>query len=169
MQHYACFQKASKRQVNSCTKTKFFSLIIYLNFGSGVRHFPGDFHSSPQTESNVSFSTRSNTSEWYCTGYYVGAGIPIQIDVVEQQGASDWCVRVGCHSDDLKNCDELRRWHHISIRKTLENETMTMSSAFGGLLFVESPDDESSSITIRMHDVVLTPTYDLLDSNRTNP
>ena len=41
-----------------------------------------------------------------------------------------------------------------------------MSSAFGGLLFLESPEDEESSITINIHHVVLTPTYDLTDPNR---
>jgi hypothetical protein len=41
-----------------------------------------------------------------------------------------------------------------------------MSSPFGGLLFLESPDGPSNSITVRIHNVVLTPTYDLADSNR---
>ena len=34
-------------------------------------------------------------------GYYVVAGIPIQIDVLEQTGQTGWTARVGCHSDDL--------------------------------------------------------------------
>lgn len=41
-----------------------------------------------------------------------------------------------------------------------------MSSAFGGLLFFQSPNNESSSITVNLHHVVLTPTYDLTDPNR---
>jgi len=41
-----------------------------------------------------------------------------------------------------------------------------MSSAFGGLLFLQSPGSESSSITVNLHHVVLTPTYDLTDPNR---
>lgn len=31
----------------------------------------------------------------------MAAGIPIQIDVVEQVGTTGWSARVGCHSDDL--------------------------------------------------------------------
>lgn len=42
-----------------------------------------------------------------------------------------------------------------------------MSSAFGGLLFLQSPDDESNSITVNLHYVVLTPTYYLMEPNRT--
>ena len=41
-----------------------------------------------------------------------------------------------------------------------------MSSAFGGLLFLESPEGQSNSIAVRLHHVVLTPTYDLTDPNR---
>ena len=41
-----------------------------------------------------------------------------------------------------------------------------MSSAFGGLLFFESPASGASSITVNLHHVVLTPTYDITDPNR---
>jgi hypothetical protein len=41
-----------------------------------------------------------------------------------------------------------------------------MNSAFGGLLFLQSPEGESNSITINLHHVVLTPTYDITDQNR---
>lgn len=41
-----------------------------------------------------------------------------------------------------------------------------LSSAFGGLLFLESPEGESNSIKVRLHHVVLTPMYDLTDPNR---
>jgi hypothetical protein len=41
-----------------------------------------------------------------------------------------------------------------------------MSSAFGGLLFLQSPEGESNSITVILHHVVLTPTYDIMDPNR---
>jgi len=41
-----------------------------------------------------------------------------------------------------------------------------MNSAFGGLLFLQSPEGESSSIRVNIHHVVLTPTYDLTDPNR---
>ena len=41
-----------------------------------------------------------------------------------------------------------------------------MSSAFGGLLFLQSPEGNSNSITVNLHHVVLTPTFDLTDANR---
>jgi hypothetical protein len=41
-----------------------------------------------------------------------------------------------------------------------------MCSAFGGLLFLESPGENSSSITVNIHQVVLTLSYNLADPNR---
>ncbi|CAF1503058.1 unnamed protein product [Adineta steineri] len=131
----------------------------------GIRNFPGDFDRPPNI-CNVQCHIESKANEWYCTGYYVAAGVPIQIDVLDQSGATGWSARVGCHSDDLGNCDELRRWPCISIRKPLSDKTIQMNSAFGGLLFLQSPGDEPSSITVNLHHVVLTLTYDITDSNR---
>jgi len=34
-------------------------------------------------------------------GYYVAAHIPIEINVLEQVGACEWSVQIGCHTDDL--------------------------------------------------------------------
>ena len=52
------------------------------------------------------------------------------------------------------------------VNHYLMNSTVQMNSAFGGLLFLQSPEGESSSITVNLHHVVLTPTYDLTDPNR---
>jgi hypothetical protein len=102
----------------------------------------------------------------FISEYYVAAGTSITIDVVEQEGASGWLVRIGCHNDDLKNCDEFRRWNCVSICKLLTTESIEMCSPFGGLLFLESPDKNSNSITINIHRVVLTLSYNLSDPNR---
>jgi len=103
---------------------------------------------------------------FFFLGYYVAAGTPIQIDIVAQQGATGWTARIGCHSDDLKNCNEYRRWNCISICKSLTNRSVQMCSAFGGLLFLDSPDEGFNSITMHLHRVVLTPCYYLADPNR---
>ncbi|CAF3443400.1 unnamed protein product [Rotaria socialis] len=132
----------------------------------GIANFPGDFSHPPVTETHVIFHIESNANEWYCTGYYAVAGIPIQIDVLECMGAMGWSIRIGCHSDHLENCEELRRWSCISINKPLVGNSIQMSSAFGGLIFLQSPNGESNSITVRLHHVVLTLTYDSMDPNR---
>jgi hypothetical protein len=99
-------------------------------------------------------------------GYYVAAGTSIQIDVVERDGATGWSARIGCHSDNIGDCNEFRRWNCISICKPLTSESIEMCSAFGGLLFLESPDEGSNSITVNIHQAVLAPCYNLSDDNR---
>ncbi|CAF1104715.1 unnamed protein product [Rotaria sordida] len=126
-----------------------------------------DFDDSLCIETDVTVNIQSKAAnEWFCIGYYVPAGITIQIVVSEQIGASGWSARIGCHSNDLVSCNELRRWHCISTCKSLSGTTVQMSSAFGGLLFLESPAGESNSISVSLQNVVLTPTYDLMDSDR---
>ncbi|CAF4250193.1 unnamed protein product [Rotaria sp. Silwood2] len=147
----------------------------------GINEFPGDFDDTPSMETDVMVNIQSNNNEWYCTGMFKlvkiikeykdnevppSAGTTIQIDVSEQAGARGWSARIGCHDDDLRECDELRRWHCISICKPLSGSSIKMSSAFGGLLFLESPAGKSNSISVNLQNVVLTPTYDLMDSNR---
>ncbi|CAF1139191.1 unnamed protein product [Rotaria sp. Silwood1] len=93
-----------------------------------MTNFPRDFNQPPSTETNVKRHIQSNFSEWFSTGmkednqtvecspaytsqclrfllgYYVAAGISIQIDVLEQVGATGWSARIGYHSDDLEVC-----------------------------------------------------------------
>ncbi|CAF1025581.1 unnamed protein product [Didymodactylos carnosus] len=128
-----------------------------------IMMFPGDFKQTPNIHTNVSWQISSHTSEWHCTGFYVVAGVPIQIEV--QDGNPDgWQVRIGCHNDDLRNCEELRRWPCISICKPLTNN-VHMCSAYGGLLFLQSSEGDNN-ISVRIHHVVQTPVYDLKDPNR---
>ncbi|CAF1174913.1 unnamed protein product [Rotaria sp. Silwood1] len=139
---------------------------LYNIKAPGIDEFPGDFDETPLMETNVTVHIESKRSEWYCTGYYVAAGTTIKIYVLKQVGATGWSARIGCHDDDLKECDELRRWNYISICKPLSSTTVEMSSAFGGLLFLESPTGESNSISVKLWNVVRTLTYDLMDSDR---
>jgi len=131
-----------------------------------VDHFPGDFKEPPQFESGVVCTVESSARQWFCTGYYVAAGITIQVNIVDSQGAKGWSARIGCHSDDLRNCNEYRRWNCISITKPLVQQSTDLSSAFGGLLFLESPEANSSVITVSISRVVLAPCYNTADANR---
>ncbi|CAF4229422.1 unnamed protein product [Rotaria sp. Silwood2] len=92
---------------------------------------------------------------------------PIQDKSCREQSTgicSILCVLPGIKAPG--NCDELRRWPCISVCKPLASKHVRLNSAFGGLLFLESPEGEMNSITILLHHVVLTPTYDLTDPNR---
>lgn len=68
--------------------------------------------------------------------------------------------------DCVQNCNEYRRWPHVSARITLATPSMQIGSAFGGLLFLESFNHDHHSITLRLRNVVVTPMYDVKNSDR---
>jgi hypothetical protein len=45
----------------------------------------------------------------------VAAGIPIQIDVLEQVGTAGWSARIGCHTDDLGVCLHVNIVFHSTV------------------------------------------------------
>ncbi|CAF1043285.1 unnamed protein product [Didymodactylos carnosus] len=128
-----------------------------------IMMFPGDFKETPYIYPDASWQIESHTSEWHCTGFYVVAGVPIEIEVLDGKPGG-WQVRIGCHSDDLRNCAELRRWSCISVCKPLTNK-VRMYSAYGGLLFLQSSEG-NNNISIQIHHVVQAPVYDLNDPDR---
>ncbi len=71
---------------------------------------------------------------------------------------SGWWVRIGAHTDELTELEELKRWPVItSSRKLARN--MSFSSPFGGLVYFESPG--ASSLSLVISNVVEAPFIDL--------
>lgn len=101
---------------------------------------------------------KSKYDEFHCTGCYLAAGGCAQITVVEGN-PSGWEVRVGAHTDDLTSMDEIRRWPQLSVAVKLK-KSVSLTSAFGGLIYVESPKG-TSSIRLKIESVLEAPYYDL--------
>lgn len=101
---------------------------------------------------------KSKFDEFHCTGCYLAAGGCAQITVVEGN-PSGWEVRVGSHTDDLTTMDEIRRWPQLSVAVKLK-KSVSLTSAFGGLIYVESPKG-NSSIRIKIESVLEAPYFDL--------
>lgn len=101
---------------------------------------------------------KSKYDEFHCTGCYLAAGGCAQITVIEGN-PSGWEIRVGAHTDDLTQMDELKRWPQLSVAMKLK-KTMSLTSAFGGLIYLNSPKG-TSSIRIKLESVLEAPYYDL--------
>jgi hypothetical protein len=78
--------------------------------------------------------------------------------VVEGNPAG-WEIRVGAHTDDLTTMEEIRRWPQLSVAMKLK-KSMSVTSAFGGLIYLESPKG-NSSIRVKIESVLEAPYYDL--------
>lgn len=87
----------------------------------GIKEFPGDFENSPTRLNDIQLEIKNSFDSWHSTGkyrfhattdvrkklfvifsgYYVAAGTPVQINVLQIVGPAGWKARIGCHSDSL--------------------------------------------------------------------
>ena len=84
-------------------------------------------------------------------------------DDYQNQGA--WSVCIGCHRDNLTNCSEWRRWPDVVVEKSLDNQSIALSSPFGGLIYLRSHKETHSHsvIDVELHNAVPAPHFDLKD------
>jgi hypothetical protein len=124
-----------------------------------IDEFPGNYQSLdlPCT-TTVIVEIKSKYDEFHCTGYYIMADSTVRVTVLEGNYAG-WELRVGCHTDDLSKMNVLKRWPLISSTIKLSKYS-TITSAYGGLIYLESPKG-NSRIRIKLENVVEAPYYDL--------
>ena len=64
------------------------------------------------------------------------AGATLLINSKSGANIKDWSILIGCHSDDLSGCSELKRWPCVTIQKQLLSDLVILSSPFGGNLYL---------------------------------
>ncbi len=123
-----------------------------------INEFPGDFNDTP-TKVTATIEIKSKFNEFHCTGYYMVAGTNIEIEVLEGN-VGGWEVRIGGHTDDLSSMDNgLKRWPVVTVQQKLR-KMMRISSAFGGIVYLDSPNG-LSVLKLKLVNVVETPFLDL--------
>lgn len=131
-------------------------------FPGSILNIPSQNQQVPQQNSPHLFTkiieVKSKFDEFHCTGCYLAASGCAQITVVEGNPAG-WEIRVGGHTDDLTTMEEIRRWPQLSVAMKLK-KSMSVTSAFGGLIYLESPKG-NSSIRVKIESVLEAPYYDL--------
>lgn len=90
-------------------------------------------------------------ARWVSTGLYAPPGSVVTITAPDK--ASQSCaVRIGSHTDTLWHLPQWERFPDISMRRPLSAETTRIASPFGGLIYVDVPEELSkataSSVTI---------------------
>jgi len=125
----------------------------------GCDRFPGDFSSSPPLKC-VSVEFSANREEIHSTGVYAPAGQVIQVDVLSGSSDDKWTLLVGAHKDILSG-DSLRRWPNVQITKKLTKTSHSLSSPFGGLVYLQSPNAVNSFIRVQLSNVVDAPQFTL--------
>ena len=140
---------------------------VYQKFSScGIRvkapyleEFPGNFSDLEKPEATCAVITiKSKFDEFHSTGYYIAGGELVKIVVLEGN-PNGWEVRVGCHTDELSTEKIMHRWPLVTTSVKLK-KSFNLSSAFGGLIYLESPKG-NSTIKIKFENVIEAPYYDV--------
>jgi len=88
----------------------------------------------------------------HSTGLYAAAGSTVTVALLGNAAAGDLKLRIGAHSDKLWHKDRWPRVPEITRTFTLKSGTTKAANAFGGLVYVEVPNQARASrqvVTIR--------------------
>jgi len=131
----------------------------------GVDLFPGDFPTDPPLKSHT-LELHSEREDFHLTACYLPAGQTLNVEVISGNEEQDWQLLIGCHTDRLKNQDHLRRWPVVSNRVRLTQKTLELSTPFGGLIYLISPNKENQRLSVKLENVVASPTFTLTKSEK---
>ncbi|MFZ4574759.1 MAG: M60 family peptidase N-terminal accessory domain-containing protein, partial [Phycisphaerales bacterium] len=94
--------------------------------------------------------------QWHSTGLYAAPGEVITVTVADPRGAS---VRIGCHTDHLWHHDRWSRVPDISREWRLTKGETRVASAFGGLVYIDVPDNREGTARFTIAGAVESPRY----------
>jgi hypothetical protein len=83
----------------------------------------------------------TSISAWHGTGLYAGPGELIVVQVPDAAANKGLFVRIGCHTDGIWHLGEWKRAPEITRRLPLNAPMTKAASAFGGLVYIEVPDN----------------------------
>lgn len=101
--------------------------------------FPGDVPSKAARISEKA-TVDPTVPAWHSTGLYAAPGERISIAVPAEAVGKGFSVRIGCHTDTLYHLDKWLRAPDISHVSGLKEASNTVSSAFGGLIYIVVPN-----------------------------
>ncbi|NQT84633.1 hypothetical protein HQ563_16560, partial [bacterium] len=97
---------------------------------------------------------------WHSTGLYAIAGKVISVTVPESVTDKGLHLRIGCHSDQLWRRGSWSRAPDICVRYPITESQTKAASAFGGLVYIESPPElKVPDFPAKIDGAVLAPYY----------
>ena len=103
----------------------------------------------------------TSVPRWHSTGLYAAPGEVVTVTAPNKVvRAGGFYVRVGAHSDGIWERDEWTRMPEISRRFRISKATTRVANAFGGLIYVEVPDDtDIGNIDVKIDGAVAAPLF----------
>src|SRR6218665_2068810 len=131
----------------------------------GVELFPFDFSIDPPLKTHT-LEFHSDREDFHSTACYLPAGQTLKVEVESGNEGQDWQLLIGCHTDELQDQEELRRWPVVYKKVKLTQKSQELSTLFGGLIYLISPNKESQSITVKLENVVDSPRFKLTEGEK---
>jgi hypothetical protein len=122
--------------------------------------FPGGVDpKAPRLTQKVTFDPQ--VPAWHSTGLYAGPGEKITVTLPADAVGKGFSARIGCHTDTLYHLDQWMRAPDISHVSGLKEATSSISSAFGGLIYLVAPNksDITTPITATISGAVAAPLF----------
>jgi len=131
----------------------------------GVDLFPGDF-SVEHPLKNHTLEFHSDIEDYHSTACYLPAGQTLRVEVLSVNNYSNWQIMIGCHTDDLNQKEKLRRWPRVNKKVRLDKKSLELSTPFGGLIYMISPNEPGGSIRLKLENVVDSPRFRLTEGDK---
>ena len=122
--------------------------------------FPGPVpDGAPRITRSLTIDT--GVPRWHSTGLYAAPGELVTVTVPPRVARfGGFHVRIGAHSDRIWHLSEWKRMPEISRRFPIAATKSLVASAFGGLMYVEVPDDANlGSVTVEIEGAVAAPLF----------
>lgn len=122
--------------------------------------FPGAVPSdAPRVTHGIDVDT--SVPRWHSTGLYAAPGELVTVTVPAPVAkAGGFHVRVGAHTDGIWNRSEWTRMPEISRRFTISETETIVANAFGGLIYIEVPDNAGlGHISLEIQGAVEAPLF----------
>jgi len=103
-----------------------------------AREFPGEVAKDAK-EFSRKLEIDCDAPDWHSTGLYAAPGRFIRIDAPKTAVNAGLRVRIGAHKDELWHLDKWSRVPEITLEAPLGKGTTTLSSPFGGPVYVVVP------------------------------
>ena len=117
--------------------------------------------SAPRVTQSVSLDT--SNSRWHATGLYAAPGEIVTVTVPSSLVNQGYTIRVNAHTDDISRRDNWERMPVVHRSFDINQTTVQVASAFGGLLFFDFGDTPPNlgSVSVTIEDAVEAPYFDL--------
>jgi hypothetical protein len=99
---------------------------------------------------------------WTSSGAYAAAGEVITVTVLPHFVNQGYAIRIGCHSDMLYHLERWERVPEVTRSIPITQAVSSVSSAFGGLVYIEVPSSRAENkgiASVKLATVVAAPYF----------